>query len=163
MQNSLIALAMLLSVQVMAQQSDTRFNHTIETTAPPEMIWQIWTDVPNWKTWDDGLKDAELNGPFTATSQGVLIPDKGPRSKFVLTEVIPGQSYTFRTKLPLGALNVKRFLTTENSKTIFTHEVWFTGLTKNFFGRALGRNYRSLLPGVMEKIRLLAEQKPTLK
>jgi hypothetical protein len=158
MQNTLFSLMLLLPVLAFAQQSNTRFNHTVETTAPPETIWRIWTDVPTWKAWDDGLKTAELDGPFATGTKGTLIPDKGPKARFVLTEVVPGQSYTFRTKLPLGALYVKRVLSTQNGKTAFTHEVWFTGLTKGMFGRALGRNYRQILPGVMEKIRLLAEK-----
>jgi hypothetical protein len=158
MQNTLLIVVLLLSASAFAQQSNTHFSYTIETTAPPEAIWRIWTDVPNWKTWDDGLKTAELDGPFIANTKGALIPDKGPQSRFVLTEVVPGQTYTFRTKLPLGALYVKRLLSMQNGKTAFTHEVWFTGLTKGIFGRALGRNYRQILPGVMEKIRVLAEK-----
>lgn len=154
----MILLTALLSVPVLAQQTNTRFSHTVETSAPPEAVWHVWTDVPNWKAWDDGLKAAELNGPFASDTKGVLIPVKGPKSTFVLMEVISGQSYILRTKLPLGALYVKRVLTNQNGKTAFTHEVWFTGLTKRIFGRALGRNYREILPGVMEKIRLIAEQ-----
>jgi hypothetical protein len=157
MQNSLIALAVLLSAQALAQQSNTRFSHTVETSASPEAIWRVWTDVPNWKAWDDGLKSAELNGPFATDTKGMLIPDKGPKSTFTLTEVVPGHSYTFRTKLPLGSLYVKRVLGVQNGKTAFTHEVWFTGLTKGIFGRALGRNYRAILPGVMANIKAIAE------
>ena len=161
MQNSLLTLAVLLSTAALAQQSNTRFSHTVETGAAPEVIWHVWTDVPNWKRWDTGLKSAELNGPFTGNTRGVLIPDKGPKSTFTLTEVIPQQSYTFRTKLPLGALYVKRVLQTQNGKTTFTHEVWFTGLTKGIFGRVLGRNYRTILPDVMQNIKRIAEQQPT--
>lgn len=157
MQNTLITFAVLMSVQVLAQESNTHFSHTVETTASPAAIWRIWTDVPNWKSWDDGLKSAELNGPFAPGTAGTLIPDKGPRLKFLLTEVVDGQSYTFKTNLPLGALYVKRYLDVRDGKTVFTHEVWFTGLTKGMFGRALGRNYRRILPDVMTKIKTLAE------
>lgn len=152
---------MLLSTATLAQQSNTRFRHTVETLASPEAVWRVWTDVPNWKTWDTSLKSAELNGPFATGTQGRLIPDKGPKSKFTLTEVIPLQSYTFKTKLPFGALYVKRTLSTQDEKPAFTHEVWFTGLTKGIFGRALGRNYRAILPDVMNKIEAIAKQQPT--
>ncbi len=157
MQNTMIVLAALLSAQALAQSSNTRFSHTVETKASPETIWQIWTNVPAWNAWDDGLKSAELDGSFSVQTTGTLIPDKGPKSRFVLTEVVPGQTYTFRTKLPLGSLHVKRWLAVRDDKTAFTHEVWFTGLTKGIFGRALGRRYRSVLPVVMEKIKTLAE------
>lgn len=146
------------SVNALAQQSNTHFSHSLETTASPERIWQVWTDVPNWKSWDKGLKAAELTGPFAAGTTGKLIPDKGPSSRFTLTEVMVGQSYTFRTRLPLGSLYVKRVLSQQNGRTVFTHEVWFKGLTKGIFGRALGKNYRQILPDVMTRIKTLAEQ-----
>nr|WP_290926380.1 SRPBCC family protein [Haliscomenobacter sp.] len=139
-------------------QSNTHFSHTLETGASPEKIWQIWSDVPNWNQWDEGLKSAELQGVFALNAAGVLIPDKGPKSKFRITNLEPGHAYTFKTKLPLGALHVKRFLEVKNGRTFFTHEVWFTGITKGIFGNALGKNYRKILPGVMGKIKRIAEQ-----
>lgn len=163
MQNTLTLLGLLAAVQAVAQsaqppQTNTHFSHTLLTDAPPETIWAIWTDVPGWYRWDDGLKTAELAGPFAVGTRGRLIPDKGPKADFVITDLVPGHSYTFRTKLPLGSLHVKRFLTVQNGQTAFTHEVWFTGLTKGIFGRALGRNYRRILPAVMGKINTLARQ-----
>ncbi len=160
MQNALIIALSLWSIATLAQskQSNTHFSHTVETLAAPERIWQIWTDVPNWKMWDKGLKSAELTGQFVAGNTGKLIPDKGPVSHFKLIEVVAGQSYTFKTKLPLGALYVKRTLTQQNGKTAFTHEVWFTGITKGIFGNALGKTYRQILPDVMSTIKTIAEQ-----
>ena len=139
-------------------QSNTHFSHTLETRANPAKIWQIWSDVPNWKQWDTGLKSAELGGAFAIGTKGKLIPDKGPKSSFILTELVEGKSYTFKTKLPLGALHVKRFLEEKEGKTYFTHEVWFSGLSKGIFGSALGKNYRRILPEVMARIREIAEQ-----
>ncbi|MFD2571578.1 SRPBCC family protein [Spirosoma soli] len=148
-------LATTLTTQ--AQTSNTHFSHTLETTVSPDTIWRIWTDVPNWKQWDSGLQSAELLGPFEQGVQGVLVPNKGPKSRFVIDSIVPHQSYTFRTKLLLGTLYVKRYLTVQENKTRFTHEVWFTGLTKNLFGKALGKDYRAMLPSVMEKLNSLAK------
>ena len=140
------------------EQSSTHFSHSLVTAAPPEKIWSLWTDVANWNKWDDGLKTASLTGPFQAGAKGRLIPDKGPASRFRITDLIPQTSYTFKTKLPLGALYVKRTLSPEGNGTRFTHEIWFTGLSKGIFGKVLGKKYRRILPSVMEKIRELAEQ-----
>lgn len=141
-----------------AQNSNTHFQHTIETTASPESIWKIWTDVPNWQQWDSGLKSAILNGNFEVGTKGKLIPDKGPKAKFRITEMEAGKSYTFKTSIPFGGLFVKRTLETKNGKTYFTHEVWFTGLLKGFFGKQLGSNYKNMLPEVMETIKTMAEK-----
>jgi hypothetical protein len=145
-------------MQTQAQQSNTHFSHSIETNASADKIWQIWTDVPNWKQWDKGLKTAELKGDFQLHTKGVLIPDKGAKAKFVIVEFVDNQSYTFKTNIPFGALYVKRFLSKKGEKTVFTHEVWFTGISKGLFGRLLGKNYRKILPDVMSEIEKIAMQ-----
>ncbi|MFT3704022.1 MAG: hypothetical protein QM802_16770 [Agriterribacter sp.] len=53
--------------------------HTMLTTASPERIWKIWTDVGNWKKWELGLREALVKGSsFKKNTQGVIIPEKGP-------------------------------------------------------------------------------------
>lgn len=151
------ALFLLTALSVQAQQRNTHFSHTLDTSASAETIWQIWTDVPAWKDWDNGLQSAELFGPFQQGTAGILIPDKGLKSRFIIDSLESGRSYTFKTKLPIGALYVKRYLTVQDGKTRFTHEVWFTGLAKGLFGSVLGKNYRKIMPDVMQKIAALAE------
>ena len=153
----MLLLVLALALPPDAPDTDTHFHCTLATTAAPARIWAIWTDVAGWPRWDAGLRQAELRGLFVAGSTGQLVPDKGPKSSFRLTAVEPGQSYTFRTRLPLGALHVKRTLDQRNGQTVFTHEVWFTGLSKGLFGRVLGRKYRALLPQVLASIKAQAE------
>jgi len=143
----------------LSAQSATTFAHTETTSASPESIWHIWTDVPNWHTWDTGLKSAELSGPFELHAKGKLIPDKGPKAKFVISEVNTGSTYTFKTRIPLGWLVVKRTLSTENNLTAFTHEVSFTGPLKGLFAKQLGKRYKAMLPEVMQTIKQQAEAK----
>lgn len=142
-----------------AQETNYHFFNTESTTASPEKIWQVWTDVPNWKQWDKGLKDAFLKGDFAVGTKGKLIPDKGPKSKFIISEVIPNQSYTFKTSIPFGWLVIKRTLETRNGVTYFTHDVEFTGILKRILGKSLGKKYRKMLPLVMKDIKLIAEKK----
>ena len=68
-----------------------------------------------------------------------------------------GTSYTFKTKLPLGGLYVKRYLTEENGITRYTHEVWFKGLTAGIFANAFGGKFRAMLPEVMLNIKKIVE------
>lgn len=140
-----------------SQQSNYHFSHTVTTDALPDAIWQIWTDVPNWHTWDRGLKSATLDGAFMIGAKGKIKPDKGPRSKFVITEIREGQSYTFKTRVPLGWLIIKRTLEVRDGITSFTHDVAFTGILKKVLGNKLGKKYRSMLPEVMNQIKQQAE------
>lgn len=141
------------------ESSNKHFWNTIETSASPEAIWKIWIDVPNWYLWDTELKGAELKGDFAKGIKGVLIPKKGRKAKFKIVAYEEGKSYTFKTKLPLGGLFVKRTLEVKEEKTFFTHEVWFTGITRGIFARVLGKDFRKALPEVMEKIQKIAESK----
>lgn len=139
------------------KQSKKHFWNTVETTASPEVIWQIWTDVSGWKTWDSGLKEAEMIGDFALDAKGKIISLEGRKTKFKVVEFEEGKSYTFKTNLPLSGLYVKRTLEQKNGKTYFTHEVWFKGLTAGIFANMFGDDFRKMLPEVMESIKNIAE------
>lgn len=42
--------------------------HTTETTAPAQVVWRLWADVPSWPEWNPDISHAELQGPFAAGS-----------------------------------------------------------------------------------------------
>lgn len=159
MKQILLIISILFAMETSAQQTNYHFSHTDSTTASSDKIWQIWTDVPNWKQWDKGLQDATLEGTFEVGTKGKLIPDKGPKSKFIISELVPNQSYTFKTKIPFGWLVIKRTLEVKNEITYFTHDVEFTGLLKKLLGNNLGKRYSAMLPEVMKEIKLIAEKK----
>jgi hypothetical protein len=159
MKQVILIISMLFAMTANAQQTNYHFSHTDSTSATSDKIWQVWTDVPNWKQWDKGLKEAVLEGDFIVGTKGKLIPDKGPKSKFIISELEPNKSYTFKTKIPFGWLIIKRTLEVKDSKTFFTHDVEFTGLLKKILGNKLGKNYRAMLPSVMADIKQIAESK----
>jgi len=49
-------------------------DHSIETTATPEAVWRLWSDVPRWPEWNGDLEQAELSGPFAAGSTVTMTP-----------------------------------------------------------------------------------------
>jgi hypothetical protein len=59
--------------------------------------------------------------------------------------------------LPLCRLNVHRYLQLQPDGTYFTHEVSFQGLLGWLFGRLLGRQFKTVLPGIMENVKQIAE------
>ena len=159
MKQIILIISILFAMEANAQQTNYHFSHTDSTSATSDKIWAIWTDVPNWKVWDKGLKEAVLEGNFAIGTKGKLIPNKGPKSKFVISEIEPNKAYTFKTKIPFGWLIIKRTLEVKQDKTYFTHDVEFTGILKNILGNKLGKNYRAMLPSVMGEIKIIAENK----
>lgn len=159
MKQIILIISILFAMEVNAQQTNYHFSHTDSTSATSDKVWAIWTDVPNWKEWDKGLEEAVLEGDFAIGTKGKLIPKKGPKSKFVISEIEPNKAYTFKTKIPFGWLIIKRTLEVKQDKTYFTHDVEFTGVLKRIFGNKLGKNYRAMLPSVMGEIKIIAENK----
>jgi hypothetical protein len=159
MKHFFLIISTFVVMQTQAQQTNYHFSHTDSTISSSDKIWQVWTDVPNWKQWDKGLKEANLEGEFKVGTKGKLVPDKGPKSNFVISELIPNKSYTFKTKIPFGWLIIKRTLEVKEGRTFFTHDVEFTGFLKKILGNKLGKNYRAMLPGVLTEIKLIVEKK----
>lgn len=156
----ILLLSISTTMVVQAQEktpTNKHFWHSEKTSAAPEKIWQIWTDVPNWKDWDSGLKEAAIKGEFGLNAKGIIRSLEGRKSKFKIVEFVEGKSYTFKTNLPLGGLYVKRYLAVKNGQTYFTHEVWFKGITAGIFAKAFGKDFRKILPEVLTNIKTIAE------
>lgn len=161
MRLTILILAMLVNMTLKAQDKEPTNKHfwyTMETTASPDKIWSVWTNVSKWKNWDTGLKDASIKREFGLGARGIIISLEGRKSKFKVVEYEEGKSYTYKTKLPLGSLYVKRYLRTENDLTTFTHEVWFKGLTGGIFAKAFGQKFREMLPDVLSNIKKIVEE-----
>lgn len=159
MKHIFLITSILFAMNANAQQTNYHFSHTDSTTTASEKIWAVWTDVPNWKQWDKGLKEAVLEGDFAVGTKGKLVPDKGPKSRFIISQFEPNKSYTFKTKIPLGWLVVQRKMEVKEGKTFFTHDVEFTGILKKIMGNKLGKNYRAMLPNVLAEVKQIAESK----
>jgi Polyketide cyclase / dehydrase and lipid transport len=136
--------------------TDRSFSYEVTTTASPGRVWALWTDVSTWKTWDKGLKDAELAAPMRLGSKGKIIPLSGPSTSFKVTEFNSGQSYTFVTNLPMAKLTVRRTIV-GTSPTRFRHDVSFSGLMAGTFAKRFGPGFRKALPPTMREIAMLAE------
>jgi hypothetical protein len=130
---------------------------TMLTTATPDKIWKIWTDVKNWKNWDFGLREALIKGPFQENMEGVAVSEKGPRTGFRITSCKPNFSYTITAKLPLAEITLHRFMGYHNSKTTVTHEVWMEGPLSSVWWSLIGKRYSHWMPEMMKKLKQIAE------
>lgn len=76
------------------------FEHSIETAAGAETIFEILKDVSRWPEWNRGVERIDLSGPFATGTTGVMvIPDQGSLS-FRLAWVGDGQGFEDETEIP---------------------------------------------------------------
>jgi uncharacterized protein YndB with AHSA1/START domain len=141
-----------------AEGTKSAFHYSVETSARPETLWRLWTDVANWPAWDTELESARLEGAFQAGARGALKGKGNPRSTFVIESVESERSYRFVTALPFGGrLLIERRLTPLTQGTRFRHDVRFEGFGGAVLSLLFGGRYRAALPVVMERIKSMAE------
>lgn len=67
-------------------------------------LWDVWTDVNQWHSWQDDIEYAKLDGEFRAGSVFHFKPKGGPVLKIELTEVKPNSAFVDLTRLPLAKM-----------------------------------------------------------
>lgn len=128
-----------------------------QTTATPERVWALWSDVEGWSRWDPDVVEASLDGRFSVGSSGVLKPKGGPRLRFSLTEVTVNHSFTDRCRLPLATLDFIHALTPASGGTVITHRVVMNGPLTFIFRRLMGSGIERGLPSAVESLARHAE------
>ena len=137
--------------------TDRAFSHTVTTTASPDAVWAVWTDVAGWPAWDVELDSAALDGAFEEGATGRLVPKRGPSARFRIEDVEPGRAYTLVTRLPLGSLRVRRTWETVEGGIAVTHAVTFGGVGGRALAGRLGPGFRRALPVALDRLRALSE------
>jgi hypothetical protein len=73
--------------------------HSIETTASAEAIWHLLSDVAGWKTWNAGVKDVQIDGPFATGTRFQMTLPTGETFSSLLREVQPRVKFSDETQV----------------------------------------------------------------
>lgn len=125
-----------------------------QTSATPERVWGLWSDVEGWSRWDPHVVQASLDGAFSLGSSGLIRPKGGPNLRFTLVEVTINRSFIDRCRLPLATIDFIHELTPTSSGTMITHRVVMSGPLTFVFRRLIGSGIERGLPAA---VRSLAE------
>ncbi len=135
----------------LAAGDNAAFHHEVETSAPPEAIWALWSDAESWARWDRGLKGATLEGPMQVGATGQITPLSGPPVGFKVLEYAPPSHYAFATELPLARLIVRRSIVGFDPTRI-RHDVSFEGPLAPLWAAQFGPQFRAALPPTMDAL-----------
>ncbi len=135
-----------------------RYSHTETTKAEPAAIWQRWTNVAGWPKEDQNLEKAELVGEFKVGNTIAIKPKGSPKSRVVITEVTPNQSFATQGSIPLGKLIVAHKVEKGGAQTNFTHTITVTGPLRKLFVKMVVQKLANDLPQKMQNIARLAEE-----
>ena len=100
------------------------FEHAVETSASPEAVWQLYTDVASWPTWDDAVERLTLDGPFEPGAVGTFKLHEQDPLEFRLLEVQPQRGFMDETSIPGGLVRFRhRIEPLDDGQVRLTHAV----------------------------------------
>ena len=134
------------------------FEYTHRTTARPDAIWHLWSDVASWPEWDVDLEVVTLDGAFAAGSRGTLKPKGMDTFPFVLTRAEPGRGYSDETPLDGAVLRFDHDLEPDDGETVIRQRVTVDGPAANRYFEPLDANIILDIPQALARLATRAEQ-----
>jgi hypothetical protein len=139
-----------------------RTEYSVDTTALPEAIWALFRDVEGWWSWNPGLRWAIVDGPFQTGTAGRMKPVKGPKRRFVITEMEEERSFATQAKLPGARLHfVHRIKPLGDGHSQVTMGAAIDGPISGGYSLILGRDLAGYLPIAVKQLAAKAEAEST--
>jgi hypothetical protein len=138
----------------MTEQQVWRGEYGIETSAPAEIIWRIFRDVPGWKTWNAGIEHIEIEGPFAAGTWFTMKPPGEDSLRSRLVEARENACFVDETRVGDLAITVAhRIESLGAGRTRIVYAVEAIGLDAPEIAPAVASDF----PEVLASLAKLAE------
>jgi uncharacterized protein YndB with AHSA1/START domain len=72
--------------------------HTADTAASPERVWDVLRNIDDWASWDTSMEDVRLDGPFRVGSNVVMTPTGQDPITSVIAEIRENERYADETE-----------------------------------------------------------------
>jgi uncharacterized protein YndB with AHSA1/START domain len=79
-----------------------QYGTAVETSASPEKVWRVWSDMSTWGAWNPNVSTMDWQGGFVSGSTGVMNTRAGQHHKMRLVDVVPGRSFALETAVVPG-------------------------------------------------------------
>ena len=113
--------------------------HSIETSAAPEEIWELWADVAGWPAWNGDIEQIELDGPFAAGGRIVMTPIGAEPVELRIAEAVEPE--LFVDEAELGEIVVRtlhRVERLDHERARVTYRMEITGPAAATLGPQIG-------------------------
>ena len=115
------------------------YGTSVETTAPPDKVWSIWSDMSTWGRWNPNVTSMDWQGGFTSGTTGVMNTPSGQHHKMTLADVQPGRGFALLTSVVPGTrFRFNCRIERSDGKTKISQTVEVAGLLGPVMGGMLG-------------------------
>lgn len=132
--------------------------HSVETTATPEEIWQHWSDVAGWPEWNGDIERIELDGPFSAGSRITMTPIGQEPIELRIAEAVEPERFV--DEADLGEIVVRtthRVDRLNEGRARVTYRMEITGPAGDTVGPQIGPQISGDFPQVLAALVARAE------
>ena len=124
--------------------------HSIETTASPEDIWQRWSDVASWPEWNADVEHIEISGPFEAGSTISMTPAGQEPIELVIAEAVPPNLFVDEADLEdVVVRTIHQVRRVEGGLSRVVYRIEITGPAADTLGAELGPRISGDFPEVL--------------
>jgi uncharacterized protein YndB with AHSA1/START domain len=135
-----------------------KYEHSVETSAAPDEVWRIWSDMQAWPAWNDGIEKIEIDGPFTVGTTFTMTPPRDDPVQMQLTEIVPGELFTDEADGgDFVVRTVHRLEPTTGGGTRISYRTEISGPAADQVGPQIGPEITADFPDVLAALARLAE------
>jgi uncharacterized protein YndB with AHSA1/START domain len=134
------------------------YEHSVQTTAAPQAVWRLWTDIEGWPRWNDGIERIEVEGPFAVGTTFTMTPPGDEPIRMRLAEIVPGELFT--DEMDAGDFVVRtvhRLEPESDGRTRIIYRTEISGPAAGQIGPELGPAITADFPDVLGALVKLAE------
>jgi hypothetical protein len=130
---------------------------SLETSASPARVWQVWSDVNHWTEWNPDMNESRLDGPLKLGATGMINTKSGGKHDVVVTHFEDGRSFELEsTALPGTKMAIRASIAPSSSGSRITQAFEPRGLLAPIVGPMMGgtilKTFSSVLAGLKTKV-----------
>ncbi|HEV2415891.1 MAG TPA: SRPBCC family protein [Candidatus Dormibacteraeota bacterium] len=134
------------------------YGTSVESTASPEKVWRIWSDMSTWGDWNPNVSTMDWQGGFVSGTNGIMNTRAGQHHKMQLVDVQPGRSFALLTAVVPGTrFRFNCRVEPANGKAKISQTVEVGGLLGPVMGGMLGPQVSKEFGTLLENLARKAE------
>lgn len=130
---------------------------SMECKASEAKIWQVLTDVKNWKEWIGGIEYSTINGSFENGTLITIKNIKAPKATNTLKDIVVNKSFILQAKMPLSKVDFIHEIVKDNDVLKVRFAVEVSGASAFFIKTIFRKSVAKSLPIATKKLVELAE------
>ena len=132
------------------------YGTSVESTASPDKVWRIWSDMSTWGDWNPNVSTMDWQGGFVSGTNGIMNTRAGQHHRMQLVDVQPGRSFALLTAVVPGTrFRFNCRVEPANGKTKISQTVEVGGFLGPVMGGMLGpqvsKEFGTLLENLAHK------------